>query len=412
LAEVPSVSEPGVFRMAKPPVGLLMLLGALTAIPPLSIDLYLASLPAIAKSYGAPPGAAQITIASFLAGLAVGQMIYGPASDRWGRRGSMLAGAALYLVGSVACALAPSLTLLIVARFVQALGGCAGAVIGRAVVRDRFDHRNSARVLSMLMLVSGLAPIIAPIMGSLLARFVAWRVLFWIMSVFAALLLVWAFFGLEESRSSETAAHARSEHPFRAYLALLRSRTLMGFTLAQGLNAAALFAYISAAPGLLIAFYGVPTFPNFGLIFCLNGCGLIGMSQVNARLLRYYTPEQIIAGARPVTVACAVALAGAALTGVGGIWGVLVPLFFVVGSFGFFGANAIASGLNVDPRRAGSISALMGTATFSIGAAASAMVSAFRDIGPRPMALTILLSIVLSAVALYTMALPRGRRMG
>jgi DHA1 family bicyclomycin/chloramphenicol resistance-like MFS transporter len=409
LAEVPSISEPGAFRLAKAPVGLLMLLGALTAIPPLSIDLYLPSLPAIARSYGSAPGAAQATIASFLAGLAIGQFIYGPASDRWGRRGPMMLGAALYFGGSMVCALAPSLSVLIAGRFIQALGGCAGTVIGRAVVRDLFDHRNSARVLSLMMLISGVAPIVAPLLGSVLVRFVGWRVIFWLMTGFGALLVVWTMFGLAESRSAETAAHARSEHPFRAYLTLLQSRPLVGFALALSFNSAALFAYISAAPGLLIEHYGVPTFPNFGLIFCANGVGLIAMSQINARLLRHYTPEQILAGARPFTVASAVVLTIDAFTGFGGLWGVLAPLFFVIGSFGFFGANTAAAGLNVDPRRSGSISALMGGASFIIGAAASAMVSAFRDIGPRPMALTILLSIVLSALALYTLALPRAR---
>jgi len=145
-------------------------------------------------------------------------------------------------------------------------------------------------------------------------------------------------------------------------------------------------------------------------VFSLNSFGMIAMGQINARLLRYYTPERIIAYARPVTLAMAALLAGSALTGVGGMWGVLVPLFFIIGSFGFFGANTTAAGLNVDPRRAGSISALMGAINFAVGAAASAAVSAVHDTGPRPMAVTILLAIALSTLSLYVLAQPRRGR--
>jgi DHA1 family bicyclomycin/chloramphenicol resistance-like MFS transporter len=411
VAEVEVVSGPEPFKLVKAPVSLVLMLGAITALPPMAIDMYLPSLPAIARSFNAPPGAAQATIASFLAGMGIGQLFYGPASDRFGRRPPLIFGVALFFAASLVCALSPSLPVLIGARFVQALGGAVGQVVGRAVVRDRFDHRNGARVLSILMLVWGLAPIVAPLIGSLLVTFASWRIVFWLITGFGGLMMVWILFGFEESRSAETAAHARTEHPFRAYLALLSSPSLVGYSLALAFNGAAVFAYISAAPGLLEGHYGFSPV-LFGLVFSLNSLGMIAMGQINARLLRHYTPEQIIGYARPATLVMAALLAGSALTGIGGMWGVLVPLFFIIGSFGFFGANATAAGLNVDPRRAGSISALMGGVNFAVGAAASAAVSAFHDTGPTPMAVIILLSITLSAVALYTLARPGRAQRG
>jgi DHA1 family bicyclomycin/chloramphenicol resistance-like MFS transporter len=408
LSNASPVAGPEVFKPAKAPIGMVVLLGALTGFAPMSIDMYLPSLPAISRAFNAPPGAAQVTLASFLAGLAIGQFFYGPASDRWGRRGPILIGAALYVAASIACALAPSIEALTVARFVQALGGCAGTVIARAVVRDRFGHRDAARVLSLLMLVMGLAPILPPLAGGALLGFGGWRTIFWVLTGFGALIATAAYFGLPESRSAETAAQARSEHPIRAYFELVRQPRLTGFVLAGALNSAAMFAYVSASPGLLIGAYGVRP-EHFGWIFGANAVALIAMSQANARLLRRHTPEQIVAMARPISLGLAVVLMTDALTGFGGMWGVLVPLFFIMGSFGFIGSNTIAGGLNLDSRRAGSISALMGGAQFGIGAIASGVIGAIHTHGPIPMAAVILVCIVASTAALYGLAMAPKR---
>jgi DHA1 family bicyclomycin/chloramphenicol resistance-like MFS transporter len=402
-------SAPDIHVPAKAPLGMLLLLGALTAFAPMSIDMYLPAIPTIGRSFGASPAAAQATLAAFLAGLAIGQFFYGPASDRWGRRGPILFGVALYVAASVACALAPSVGVLAAARFVQALGGCAGPVIARAVVRDRFGHRDSARVLSLLMLVMGLAPIIAPMVGSLMLTVTGWRAIFWVLTAFGALVLLSSVVGLEESRSAQTALAARSEHPIRGYLALLRQPRLMGFVLAGALNSASMFAYISASPGLLITRYGVSP-SMFGWVFGLNAAAFIAMSQANRYLLRRRTPEQIVALTRPISLVFASLLLLTALTGFGGLWGILIPLFFVMGSFGFIGPNTTAAGLNVDANRAGSISALMGGAQFGIGALAAGLTTAVHDTGPTAMAVVILGCILGSTAALYLLALPKGER--
>jgi DHA1 family bicyclomycin/chloramphenicol resistance-like MFS transporter len=396
---------------AKVSVGLVIMLGALTAFAPLSIDMYLPSVPMIARSFGGPPGSAQITLATFLAGMAIGQFFYGPASDRWGRRPPIVFGAVVYVLASAACALAPSIGALAAARFVQALGGCAGQVVARAVVRDRFEHRDAARVLSLLMLVMGLAPIVAPLIGGALLTVVGWRAIFWVLAVFGGMISLVSLWRLEESRSAETAAQARSEHPVRAYVSLLGNVRLVGFILSGALNSAALFTYISASPGLLIGTYGVPP-SQFGWLFGLNAGAMIAMSQVNGHLLKRHTPEQLVSWVRPVSLLFALVLAAAAFTGFGGMWGVLIPLFFILGSMGFIGPNTMAGGLNLDPRRAGSISALMGGASFAVGAGASAMITVLHDPGPRGMSVVIFICILGSTAALYGMALPRRARVG
>jgi MFS transporter, DHA1 family, multidrug resistance protein len=392
---------------ARTSVGFVVLLGALTAFAPLSIDMYLPSLPTIARTFSVSTGAAQGTLAAFLAGLAIGQFFYGPASDRWGRRGPILVGTVLYIAATVLCALSTSIEMLTIARFVQAIGGSAGAVVARAIVRDRFNHRDSARMLSMLMLISGLAPVLAPLIGSALLTIAGWRASFWVIAAIGAIVLAATAFRLQESRSEETRLHAMGEHPIRTYVTLLRHGQLVGFILAGALNSAAVFAYVSAAPGLLIGHFGIPA-SQFGWYFSANSVALIAMNQMNRTLLRRHTPEHIVSLARPGSLVFAAALALTAWTGFGGMWGVLVPLFFVIGSFGLVSANTMAGGLNVDPRRAGSISALMGGAQFGFGALASGFTGMMHDNGPRPLSLAVVVCMTGSAAALFGLALRKA----
>lgn len=389
------------------PWGLVVLLGALTAMGPLAIDMYLPSLPSIGVDLHASASETQGTVAAFLTGMAIGQFFYGPASDRLGRRPPILFGIAIFILASAGCALATSPKLLIAGRFVQALGACSGAVVARAVVRDRFSHVETARMLSLLMLIMGLAPILAPLLGGALLTLGGWRLNFWFMTAFGVALGLAAVTRMRESRSAETAAHARGEHPFRAYLALLGEPRLVGYALAGALNGATLFTYISASPELVIQTYGIPA-RAFGWVFGANALGIIGANQVNRHLLRGTTPDRVLARASLAALGFAGLLALAAVTGFGERWTILPLLFLVLASYGFMGGNTTAGALNVDPRRAGSISALMGALSFGTGALASTLAGALHDGTPRPMALIMLTALAGSALALHGLALRRS----
>ncbi|WP_296595260.1 multidrug effflux MFS transporter [Phenylobacterium sp.] len=392
---------------APTPWGLVVLLGSLTAMGPLAIDMYLPSLPAIGAALKADAGQTQATVAAFLAGMAAGQLVYGPASDRVGRRGPILFGCAVFVLASIGCALAQNVDQLLVGRFVQALGACAGGVVVRAVVRDQFSHTDTARILSLMMLIMGLAPILAPMLGGVLLGLGDWSWNFWFMAAVGLAIGVAAFLRLKESRSEATAIQAGRENPFQSYLAVLRERRLVGYALCGALNGATLFTYIASSPEVLMGTYHVPV-AVFPFLFATNAVAVIGSSQLNRLALRRATTDEVLSRASAVSLVVGVMLALAAVTGVGGLWTVGPLLFLLLGSYGFMAGNTTAGALSVDPLRSGATSALIGAASFAAGALASSLAGVFHDGTARPMALVMLAALVGSAVSLRTLALPRG----
>jgi MFS transporter, DHA1 family, multidrug resistance protein len=398
-------------RAAHPSVGMIVLLGAMTAFGAMSIDMYLPAMPSIGTDLDATPAEVQRTLSSLLLGLAAGQLVYGPWSDRAGRRVPILTGILLYVAASVWCSLAADVTQLAVARFVQGLGACSAMVVSRAVVRDLYDHTETARILSLINLVFGVAPILAPLVGGLVLSVGGWRAIFWVLTGFGAAVGLSVLLGLKESRSAATADLAGGETPFASYRLLLRNPRLLGYMLAGAFNSACLFAYIAASPDLVIGTYGVDA-QHFGWIFGFNAVGLITASQINRKLLLHWRPDQVLGAAVLAAFGFGLLLLTLAATGIGGMWGVLGALFLVVSTFGFMFANSAAGALSIDPHRAGSISGLMGTLGFVVGAASSAAAGLIHDGTAVPMAAVMTTALGLSALSLFLLALRRPRAAG
>ena len=387
----------------QPSLGEILLLGSLTAFGAVTIDLYLPTLPAIARDYGTSAAAVQLTLSTFFVGMALGQLFFGPLSDRIGRRPTILIGCAVYVAASLFCALAPSIEALVAGRFFQALGCCAAMVTCRAIVRDRYDHRDSARIFSLLMLVLAIAPLLAPTVGGWIALAAGWHAVFY---AFVAVGIAIAFavgFRLDESRSAVTAQAARGQDMLSAYARLLRERRLIGYLLVGAANGATLFSYIAASPDLVVNVWGFSE-GQFGLVFAAIAVGIVGSSQINRALLKHRSPDAILAWAT-----LGAALAGAALWLVADAPLIIfLPVLFVaLSSNGLIAANASAGALNVDPLRAGAISGLMGGINFGMGAIASALAAAMYDGTARPLALNIAVAMLVAATAYHLLAKPR-----
>ena len=387
----------------RPTAGRILLLGAMTAFGALSIDLYLPGLPVIARALGASPESVGHSVAAYVGGQAVGQLFWGPLSDRHGRRAPLFAGIGLYVAASIACALAGSVALLLVARFAQGLGGCAAMVIARAIVRDEHDETGTARTLSWLTLVMGMAPILAPSMGALVLDLAGWRAMFWLLAGFGVLVLVAAFAALPETRGLPERAAARAAHPFATYGRLLGHRRLVGYLLTGGFASAGLFAYIAASPALFIEGFGLSP-RHYAWVFGANGVAFVAAAQLNRRLLAVRSPDRVLALTLPVTAGVAALFALLALGGLASLWVTAGALFLMLAGFGFQVPNTAAGAMSVDPRHSGSIAALQGAASFGIGALAAALASAVQDGTPRPLAAATLVAYGLSVMAFFALA--------
>jgi MFS transporter, DHA1 family, multidrug resistance protein len=367
---------------------LMLILGLLSAFGPLSVDFYLPGLPKLTSDFGASASAGQLTLTACLLGLAFGQLAAGPLSDRFGRRPPLLAGLALYCAASIACALAPSVWMLVGLRLVQGLSGAAGIVISRSIVRDLRSGVAAARMFSILMLVVGVVPVIAPVAGGQLLRAMSWRGLFLVLAGVDAAILVAVALALRETLPPERRRHAGDT--VSGFVELLRDRLFLAYAIVLGLAFAEMFGYIAGSSFVLQDIYGVSP-QLYGAIFGLNALGIVACSQLNRVLLGRVSPERLLDAAVLAGAAAGSTLLGVVLAGGVGLPGILPCLFVVVASIGLVLPNSAALALTDYPHAAGSASALLGLLQFAFGGAAAPLVGAGGRGTAVPMALVIAL---------------------
>ncbi|MFI8893925.1 multidrug effflux MFS transporter [Streptomyces paradoxus] len=413
-AAVPGASRPPAGEPGVRGAGLLVtcMLGGLTATPQLAMDMYLPSLPKVTASLHAPAAIVQLTLTGCLAGMALGQLLVGPMSDRWGRRRPLLVGLVVYVVATALCALAPSAAALIAFRLLQGLAGAAGIVIARAVVRDLYEGVAMARFFSTLMLVSGFAPIAAPLIGGQILRLTDWRGVFVVLAVTGAALTVLVGVKLPETLPAHERHGGGVGEALRSMRTLLADRVFTGYTVAAGFAFAALFAYISASPFVIQEIYGASP-QTFSLLFGLNAVGLMAVGQINGKVLvgRVSLDKVLAAGLAVATLAAAALL----LVSTGALGDVgLVPtaaaLFVLVSSMGLTMPNTQALALMRTRRDAGAASALLGMSSFLIAAVVSPLVGIAGDHSAVPMAVVQLVAALVAVAAFVALCRPWSGR--
>lgn len=363
---------------------LVLILGLLSAIGPFSIDMYLPGFPAIAAGLDTTVEYVAYSLSSYFVGVCVGQLLTGPLLDRYGRKAPLYVGIGLYILASIGCALAPSVEVLIAFRFLQALGGCTGMVAPRAVVRDLFPVHENARIFSLLVLVLGVSPIIAPTAGSYIIATFGWEWVFAVLAVLGALILAAVYFFLPESRPPDPSFSLKPKPILASFGRVLREPQFYTYALTGAITSAALFAYISGSPSVFMDTYGVSQ-QHYGWIFALVAAGLIASSQLNNLLLRRFTSVQIIRAALPLQAAVGLTLLTGSVMGWLGLYSTIACIFLFLSCQGFSFPNSSALAMAPFSREAGSASALMGAIQMALAAATSALVGFLNDGTAVPM---------------------------
>ena len=359
---------------------LILILGLLTAIGPFSIDMYLPAFPDIAKGLNTTIAKVMLSLSSFFIGISAGQLIYGPLLERFGRKKPLYTGLIIYLIASVGCAMAPTVNALIIFRLLQALGGCAGMVAARAMVRDLFEVKENARIFSTLMLVVAVSPIIAPTLGGYITAIFGWRYVFVVLIAVALIILTGVYFLLPESRPPNINFSLKPRPIFRNFMGIIRHPQFYTYSLTGAIASAGLYAYISGSPHVFMEIFKVSE-QQYGWIFALIAMGLIGAAQINTVLLRNYKSEQIIKMALSCQSVVGIIMAVITYAGWGDLFVTIFLIFIFLGCQGFVFPNSSALSLAPFGHNAGSASALLGAIQMFIGAGVSAMVSFLQNYG-------------------------------
>ena len=364
-----------------------MLLGALQAFAPLSIDMYLPAMPVMETVFHTSAAAVQITMVTFLLGYAAGQSLYGPITDRFGRKPPLYASLLLFIAASAACALAPSIPLISAFRLLQAIGACGGAVMSRAMVRDLFPPQDLRRIFSMLVLVLGVSPVVAPLFGSYLLFWFGWKAAFVAQATLGVAAMAGMHFRLPESLGHDARRPLDWDAVTSAYTRLLKDKTFLGASVVCGFSSAGTFAYITSAPFVFISLYKVST-EHFGWLFGAVAAGMVLASQINGRMSHQIPLWRVLRNANLVQLGAGLVLLATVLSGVGGLGGVFLGVFAYVSAQGFVFPNGSAIAMMRHGKIAGTASALLGTNQFLIAAVTTTFLG-FLDNPAVPMAVVI-----------------------
>lgn len=375
----------------------LLILSALMAVTSLSTDIYLPAMPVMAKDL---QGDAELTITGFLIVFCIAQLIWGPISDRYGRRLPLFIGLGLFIIGSVGCALSTDIVQIVFWRVFQALGACTGPMLARAMIRDLFSRTRAAQMLSTLMIIMAIAPIAGPLIGGQMIKVTSWHAIFWLLAIIGTLMLM-SLFWLPETLPAEKRSHASVTRAFHNYYALLTNARYMRFTLCLTFYHVAAYAFITGSPFVYITYFGVDP-QHYGWLFAVNIVGLMAVSMVNRRLVHRYPLEALLRNAVFIAAIAAIVLAVTTGLGVGGITVIVGAVFVFFSMNGIIAATSTACALDAMPNVAGSASALMGALQYGSGIISSLLLALFSDGTPWTMGWIIALFTVASALMALT----------
>lgn len=387
-----------------------LILGTLSAFGPLSLDMYLPALPTLADEFQSSTSYAQLSLTACMVGLAAGQLLAGPLSDVRGRRAPLIAGLILYTIASILCLVSPTMGSFVVLRFIQGAAGAAGIVISRAVVRDVYSGPELTRFFSLLMLINGVAPIAAPIIGGQLLAYTSWRGVFILLSIIGILTLVAVVVGLGETLPAERRSTGGLKQTLITFRKIAGDRLFMGYALTQGFVSAGMFAYISGSPFVLQKIYGISP-QMFSICFAINGLGIILASQIAGRLAGKVSETRLLIAGLITAALGGTSLLIAILAG-GNLISVLIPLFLVVSSVGLVNTASFSLAMANQEKSAGSASALIGVMTFLFGGIVAPLVGLGGEGTAVPMGIVIACADLGALMIYFVMVGKNGKRQG
>ncbi|PZU44752.1 MAG: Bcr/CflA family drug resistance efflux transporter [Microbacterium sp.] len=407
-ATAPIVLHPGDAIPTARRIIYIILLGALTALGPFTIDLYLPAFPVLQEDFETTAAAIQLTLTGTMIGFAVGQLVVGPLSDTVGRRIPLLAVTALHVLASVAAALAPDLLLLSIARVLMGMGAAAGGVVAMAIVRDLFGGRRLVVMLSRLALVSGVAPVAAPLIGSALLAIMPWRGIFVVLAVYGLVMLVSAIVLVPETLPKARRREKGGATVLQRYRSVFSDRVFVGVLIIGGMSFSGLFSYLSASSFLFQETYGFDA-RQYGLLFAVNSFGVVGGVQVSSRLAARFGPQWVLAVSTAVLIAASTAIIVADQLGAG-LWGTIIPLFFFMTACGFTFPCVQVLALDRHGKAAGTAASILGATNFGVAGLISPLVGWLsRDAGitATTMATVMVGCAVIGCLSLWIVVRPR-----